>query len=255
MKNFNLDLFRAITYHNLEHNSISPEKWEQAFAKSVNGFWIQGTKYLADVYDKKFIYSIKTRKIDPQIKIRIENRDFRSHPNFYHHGGLEPVEIDLDNIHTVNGRTSIPHLDDQKCPPIEIGKEVIKRYKSFEEASLNKFDCEDTRDVIIIHGLSRDSKNYLLRIMFFSHELNPIVKWDCNIFDGPRTKWKGYRGAVIGYDKNGPHIGRNPDIGRANTAMIRYYRKSEALQVIDTQVPMPKPPSFDLNRIMKIIDK
>lgn len=253
LANFNLELFRARAYHNLEHGSITAENWERAVAEAVNGEWVQGTKYLADVYDDTFIYSIKSRKVEPQAGPRIGTRDFITHPDFYHHGGLKPVEIDLSNIHTIAGRTSITDLDDQTCPPEDIGKRVLERYQSFEEASLKRFNRKKTKDVVIIHGLSHDSQNYLLRIMFFDHVLNPIVKWDCMMFDGPRTKWKGKRGTVIGYDKNGPHIGRNPDIGRANTAMIRFYRKSEALHLIDTQVPIPKPPEFDFDRIKKII--
>lgn len=253
LKNFNLDLFRARAYHNLEHSSITSENWEKAFAESVNGKWVKGTKYLADAYDNDYVYNIKSRKIDPQIKKRIDNRDFITHPNFYHFGGHKPVEVDLDNIHTVAGRVSISDFDDQTCPPIEIGKKTLERYQTFEEASLERFECDETRDIVIIHGLSHDQRNYLLRIMFFNHILNPIKKWDACTFNGPRTKWKGKRGAIIGYDEHGPHIGRNPDIGRANTCMIRFYRKSEALHIIETQVPVPKPPKFDFNRIKNII--
>jgi hypothetical protein len=145
----------------------------------------------------------------------------------------------------VSGRCSIPGLDEQTSPIEDIGNVAIKRYHDFEKASHKKFDCNETLDVVILHGESKDKKNYLLRVMFFNHTLNNITSWQEMMFDGPRTKYKGHRSAIMGYDTNGPHIGRIANLGRQQTCMLRFYRKSEALHIIDTHIPMPKQEKFN----------
>ena len=247
INNFHLELFRVKTHFDLRHNSISSDNWEKAIADATSGNWVRGSADLADAFHKseKVIFSVKSRKIDPAIKKRISNRDFMSNPEYYHSGGKKFSELDLDNIHTVSGRCSIPGLDEQTSPPDGIGNVAIKRYHDFEKASHTKFDCNETLDIVILHGESKDEKNYLLRIMFFNHALNEIVSWQEMPFDGPRTKYKGHRAAIMGYDNNGPHIGRMSNLGRQQTCMLRFYRKTEALHIIDTSIPMPKQEQFD----------
>jgi len=253
--NFNLELFRAKTHFNLRHNNINSDNWEKAIAEATGGKWVKGSADLADAYHytERVIFSVKSRKIDPAIKIRISNRDFISDPEYYHLGGKKFSEGDLDNIHTVSGRCSIPGLDEQTSPVKDIGNIAINRYHNFEKASHKKFSCNETLDIVIIHGESKDKKNYLIRIMFFNHSLNDIISWEENKFDGPRTKYKGHRAAIMGYDTNGPHIGRIANLGRQQTCMLRFYRKSEALHVIDTSIPIPKQEKFDFKSELKYI--
>lgn len=257
INNFNLDLFRAKTHFYLRHNSISSDNWEKAIAESTGGKWVRGSADLADAYhaQEKVIFSVKSRKIDPAIKKRIDNRDFMSNPEFYHFGGTKFSEGDLDNIHTVSGRCSIPGLDEQSSPAKDIGTAAISRYNDFELASLQKFKCNETLDVVIIHGESKSRKDYLLRVMFFNHTLNPINIWHDQKFDGPRTRYKGHRAAVMGFDQHGPHIGRIANLGRQQTCMLRFYRKSEALHIIDTSIPMPLPETFSFADEWKMINK
>lgn len=246
INNFDLELFRAKTHFDLRHNSISSDNWEKAIADATSGKWVRGSADLADAFHKneKVIFSVKSRKIDPSIKKRIDSRDFISNPEYYHFGGKKFSEVDLDNIHTVSGRCSIPGLDEQTSPAKDIGNVAIKRYHDFEKASHIKFNCNETLDIVILHGESKDKKNYLLRIMFFNHTLNNITSWQEMNFDGPRTKYKGNRAAIMGYDTNGPHIGRIANLGRQQTCMLRFYRKTEALHIIDTSIPMPQQEKF-----------
>ena len=247
INNFDLELFRVKTHFDLRHNSISSDTWEKAIADATSGDWVRGSADLADTVHKpeKVIISVKTRKVDPAIKTRISSRDFVSNPDYYHFGGKKVSELDLDNIHTVSGRCSIPGLDEQTSPSDVIGNAAIKRYHDFEKASHTKFDCNETLDIVILHGESKDEKNYLLRIMFFNHALNNIMSWQEMTFDGPRTKYKGHRSAIMGYDNNGPHVGRMANLGRQQTCMLRFYRKTEALHIIDTSIPIPKQEKFD----------
>lgn len=255
IKNFNLELFRAKTHFDLRHNSISSDNWEKAIAEATGGKWVRGSADLADAFHKseKVIFSVKSRKIDPEIKKRISSRDFISNPEYYHFGGEKFSEGDLDNIHTVSGRCSIPGLDEQTSLPTDIGAVAIERYHNFEKASHKKFNCEETLDVVVLHGQSKDKTQYLLRIMFFNHKLNNIVSWQETKFDGPRTKYKGHRASIMGYDNNGPHIGRISNLGRQQTCMLRFYRKSEALHIIDTSIPLPKQEKFDYSTELKFL--
>jgi len=255
INNFDLELFRAKTHFDLRHNSISSDNWEKAIADATSGNWVRGSADLADAFHKieKVIFSVKSRKVDPSIKKRIDSRDFISNPEYYHFGGKKFSEGDLDNIHTVSGRCSIPGLDEQTSLAEDIGNIAIKRYHDFEKASHKKFDCNETLDVVILHGESKDKKHYLLRIMFFNHTLNNIMSWQEMKFDGPRTKYKGHRAAIMGYDINGPHIGRIANLGRQQTCMLRFYRKTEALHIIDTSIPMPKQEKFNFTEEYKLI--
>lgn len=255
--NFNLELFRARIHYNLRHNNINPENWEKAIAEAVSGTWVKGSKYLADGFHakEKVILTIKTRNINPSILTRKESRDFISHPEHFHYGGKEFNEGDLDNIHTVSGRCSIPGLNEQSSTPEEIGKASLNRYYTFENDSLKKFNCDNTLDIVVLHGKSRTEKNYLLRVMFFNHQLNNIDQWHDIIFNGPRTKYHGHRSMVLGRDNNGPHIGRISNLGRQQTCMLRFYRKSEALHIIETSVPIPHHEKFNFANEVLMMNK
>lgn len=255
INSFDIEKFRAFTHFNLRHNSLSSEAWEQIIAYATNSKWVKGSADLADcvnIQDKVCI-SVKSRKQDPDINKRIQNRDFISHPSNYHFGGKKFSECDLDNVHTVSGRCSIPKLDEKTSSAEEIGNACLERYASFEKASLKKFKCDDTLDIVIVHGENRTRDEYLIRILFFSHTLNPIVIWKDVYHDGPRTKYKGSRKMVLGNDANGPHIARISNVGRQQTCMLRFYRKSEALKVIETTIPIPKKEKFSIDEEKKLM--
>mgnify|MGYP003351739617 CR=1 FL=1 len=91
--------------------------------------------------------------------------------------------------------------------------------------------------------------------MFFDHTLNPISVWQDKKFDGLRTRYKGHRAAIMGFDQHGPHIGRIANLGRQQTCMLRFYRKSEALHIIDTKIPMPVSEKFSFADEWKMINK
>lgn len=246
INNFDIDLFRAKSHFDLRHNSLSSDNWEKTVALATASKWIKGSADLADAVNntEQVCISVKSRKIDPHIKSRIDSRDFVSSPEHFHFGGITFNEGDLDNLHTVSGRCSIPGLDEQTSTPNAIGNVAISRYTSFEKSSLTKFKCKETLDVVIVHGQSCDKKNYLLRVMFFDHTLNPIIKWEDKMH-GPKSKYKGYRSLIVGHDSKGPHIGRVSNLGRQQTCMLRFYRKSEAIKVLDLTIPIPKQEQFD----------
>jgi len=252
--NFNVDLFRVKAHFDLRHNSISSDNWEKTVALATGSRWIKGSADLADAVNatEQVCISVKSRKIDPHIKSRVDSRDFISSPEHFHFGGKNFNEGDLDNLHTVSGRCSIPGLDEQTSTPTDIGNVAIARYNSFEQASLDKFNCTDTVDVVIVHGESCNRKNYLLRVMFFDHTLNPIIAWQDKMH-GSKSKYKGYRSMIIGNDAHGPHIGRVSNLGRQQTCMLRFYRKSEAVKVLDLTIPMPVQEKFDFSQEKKFL--
>lgn len=253
--NFDVDLFRAKVHFDLRHNSITSDNWERAIAVATGSRWIKGSADLADAVNlaEEVCISVKSRKVDPHIKKRVDSRDFMSSPEHFHYTGKKFNEGDLDNLHTVSGRCSIPGLDEQTSPAQSIGAMAIARYHDFEQASLDKFDCKDTLDAVIVHGESHDRKNYLLRVMFFNHTLNTIINWEDKIFDGPRTKYKDHRAMIIGHDTHGPHIGRISNLGRQQTCMLRFYRKTEAIELLDLSIPMPVQEKFDYSTEKKYL--
>jgi len=253
--NFDVDLFRAKAHFDLRHNSISSDNWEKTVALATGSRWIKGSADLADAVNttEQVCISVKSRKVDPHIKTRVDSRDFISSPAHFHYGGKKFNEGDLDNLHTVSGRCSIPGLDEQTAPPQAIGTVAIDRYHTFEQASLKKFKCKETLDTVIVHGESCDKKSYLLRVMFFNHTLNNIVDWEDKIFDGPRTKYKDHRSMIIGHDALGPHIGRISNLGRQQTCMLRFYRKTEAISLLDLSIPMPVQEKFDFDKEKKLL--
>lgn len=252
--NFDIDLFRVKTYFDLRHGSISSDNWEKTVALATGSRWIKGSADLADAVNatEQVCISVKSIKVNPQIKTRIDSRDFISSPVHFHRGGKKSNEGDLDNLYTVSGRCSIPGLDEQTSTPTSIGNVAIARYHSFEQASLTKFKCTDTLDVVIVHGESYDQKNYLLRVMFFDHTLNPVVSWEDKMH-GSGSQYAGYRSMIIGNDKHGPHIGRISNLGRQQTCMLRFYRKSEAITVLDLTIPMPVQEKFDFTQEKKFL--
>ena len=253
--NFDIDLFRAKVHFDLRHSRLSSDNWEKIVADATHSKWVKGSVDLADVVnsDAKVSISVKTRKVKPTILVRKPSRDFISEPEAYHHGGIKFCEDDLDNMHTVSGRCSIPGLDEQNSSKEDIGAATMKRYHDFENASLKKFGCDDTLDIVIVHGKSCDKKRYLLRVMFFNHTLNDIVEWqDCK-FEGEKSKYKGHRSMILGNDANGPHIARIGNLGRQQTCMIRFYRKEEAIRVLDLSVPMPFQEEFSYDSEMELM--
>ena len=254
INNFDIDLFRTKAHFDLRHNSISSDNWEKTIALATNSKWIKGSADLADAVNQVegVCISVKSRKVDPQIKTRVTSRDFISSPRHFHFGGNVFNEGDLDNLHTVSGRCSIPGLDEHTSTPTAIGNVAIARYDSFEQASLTKFNCNETLDVVIVHGGSYDKKNYLLRVMFFNHTLNPIVSWEDKMH-GPKSKYTGYRAMIIGNDQFGPHIGRVSNLGRQQTCMLRFYRKSESIRVLDLSIPVPRQEKFNFAKEKKYL--
>ena len=256
IKSFDLKHFNAKVHYYLRHGGLSSEHWEKTVADSIpETKWVKGSTYLADAYNPEYktCISVKSRKSDPQIKKRIDNRDFFSNPEHFHFGGTKFSEFDLENLHTVSRRCSIPNLDEQVSSAEDIGKVAIQNYVDFEKQSFQKFKCDKTLDFIIVHGESRDHKRYLIRVMFFTHHLNPITRWEDVKFDGPRTKYKGHRAMIVGHDGKGPHIGRISNLGRQQTCMFRFYRRSEALGIIETSIPFPSTPKFSLEEEITLI--
>lgn len=251
---FDSQLFQARLHFNLRHNCLDSDSWEMLIADCTSSEWINGSAHLADAFnkDRRCCISVKTRFIEPHILKTKENRDFLTHPKNFHRGGKKVHELDLDNLHTVSRRCSIPNLDEHKSPAEAIGKAAIADYIAFEQASLAKFDCDSTLDVVVLHGISADEKRYLSRVMFFDHKLNDIESWH-DISSGGRSKYTGKRMMIVGNDAKGPHIGRNSNLGRHQTCMIRFYRLSEALKVLEFQIPMPKQEKFDLEKELKLM--
>lgn len=251
---FDIDLFRARLHYDLRLNRLSSDNWERAIAEATGSRWIKGSADLADAVSAKHrqCISVKSRMVSPQRKKRIESRDFISHPSYFHFGGKNYSEGDLDNLHTVSRRCSIPGLDEQTSPADQIGQVAIQDYQAFEQRSLDKFDCDDTMDVVIVHGESADGKRYLARVMFFDHILNPIAEWQ-DVYHGPRSKYANRRAMIIGQDSNGPHLARIGNLGRQQTCMLRFYRSSEAIETLDLSVPMPRQERFDFQQELAIM--
>lgn len=245
---FDPELFKARLHFDLRHNRLNSDNWEKAIAECTSSRWVKGSADLADAVNvaQKQCISVKTRKADPQRKKRIESRDFISHPEYFHFGGQKFSEGDLDNLHTVSRRCSIPGLNEEHSTPDEIGSAAIQNYLDFEQLSLTKFNCKDTIDVVIVHGESSSGKQYHARVMFFDHDLNDIVAWKEQRY-GPGSKYHPYRSMILGVDKHGPHLGRVSNLGRQQTCMLRFYRQSEALETLDFSVPMPIQEKFNLN--------
>lgn len=253
---FDPDLYRARLHFDLRHNRLNSDNWEKLIAECTGSRWVKGSKHLADAYNSSLrqCISVKTRKVDPQRKKRIESRDFFRNPDYFHFGGEEFHEGDLDNLHTVSRRCSIPGLDEQTSPAQDIGQAAISDYVAFENDSLNRFDCDNTMDVVIVHGESADGRNYLSRVMFFDHDLNDIVDWQ-DVHAGPNSKYHGRRMMILGYDHNGPHLGRIGNLGRQQTCMLRFYRKEEALEILEFAIPMPKQEKFDFKKELNLMAK
>lgn len=253
---FDPDLYQARLHFDLRHNRLNSDNWEKLVAECTGSRWVKGSKHLADAYSPTLrqCISVKTRKVDPQQKKRIESRDFFDHPGYFHFGGKEFHEGDLDNLHTVSRRCSIPGLDEQTSDARDIGLAAIADYNSFENDSLKRFDCDNTMDVVIVHGESADGKSYLSRVMFFDHDLNDIQSWE-DVHAGSKSKYNGKRMMIIGHDENGPHLGRIGNLGRQQTCMLRFYRKEEALEILEFRTPMPKQEKFDYDKEIKLMNK
>lgn len=251
---FNSDLYQARLHFDLRHNRLNSDNWEKLIAECTGSRWVKGSKHLADAYNSNLrqCISVKTRKMDPERRKRVKSRDFFDHPEYFHRGGEEFKEGDLDNLHTVSRRCSIPGLDEQTSPAQDIGLAAIADYNSFENDSLKRFNCDTTMDVVIVHGESADGKSYLSRVMFFNHYLNVIQSWE-DVPHGPGSKYSGKRAMIIGHDDNGPHLGRIGNLGRQQTCMLRFYRKEEALEILEFRTPMPKQEKFDLLTEQKIM--
>lgn len=251
---FDIDLFRARLHYDLRLNRLSSDNWEKAIAEATSSRWIKGSADLADAVNHKHrqCISVKSRMVAPHRKKRIESRDFITHPSHFHFGGKVYSEGDLDNLHTVSRRCSIPGLDEQISPAVDIGQVAIQDYLDFEQRSLDKFDCDDTMDVVVVHGESANGKNYLARVMFFDHVLNPIINWK-DVHHGPKSKYSGKRSMIVGEDENGPHLGRIGNLGRQQTCMIRFYRSTEAIETLDLSVPMPRQEKFNFQQELVIM--
>ena len=251
---FDSQLFQARLHFDLRHNRLNSENWEKLIAACTGSTWVKGSAHLADAVNKQMrrCISVKTRAVEPHIRKQVENRDFLTHPAHFHLGGEIVHELDLDNLHTVSRRCSIPELDEQGSPAEAIGKAAIADYIAFEQASLDKFGCDGTIDVVVLHGRSADNKRYLARVMFFDHKLNDIQSW-YDVTAGDRSKYSGKRMMIVGNDAKGPHLGRNSNLGRQQTCMFRFYRMSEAIKVLEFQIPMPKQEKFDLEKELKLM--
>ena len=251
-KLFDPKKFQVRIYDYLTHGDLNPTQIEHAIATSIDGEWCGNDDYAIDVAKPKnnLGVSVKSKKI-PLKKLK-QKYDFFSNSAAYHKGGKEKDEYDLDNVNTIISRVSFPEINDQADSLDTMGNYMLSNYKESEKESIEKYKCNTIIDSVVLHGISHDVKRYLMRAMFFKHDLNPIIKWEESIFGAGAKKGKvGKRSGILGYDANGPHFGRYSDISMYATCTYRFYRKTEALYSIDMIIPYPDAPLFDYDAALK----
>lgn len=245
MIKFDKEKFETFLYFNIRKKSLplAPEVWENIIAYATDSKWVGNADDAADVVNEesKTFMSIKTAKKSPKILKRDPSYDFTSKPERY----------DLDNLRIVGRRCGLPmDIDDQKDDPKKVGLAAWKNYKDSELESLKKYSCENTLDIMIVHSMKWNLKEYVVRISGFTHDIPNIEKlnWKANHF-GPNSKYKGSRSNVTGYLDDVPVVGRNGGRGgHEQNCFFRYYRATDTLWNIDITIPLPEEEPFDFEK-------
>jgi hypothetical protein len=221
---------------------LTPADWEHIVAYSTGSRWVGKARDLADcVHDaSKTIISVKAAVKEPHIRKRKDSRDFISHPDYY----------DIDNLRQVGRRCGLPKtIDDQTDDPRIVGLAAWENYKATEKESLEKYSCENSLDISIIHSVSSTGNEYLVRISGYDHDIQDVEQlvWKDNVF-GPGSKYVGNRANVVGYRGDIPVMSRNGGRGgHEQNCFFRYYKLDEALWSETISIPLPKQQPFDFD--------
>lgn len=236
--NFDIQKFRAYVHHIVRYGQINDsDSWERATEVATGGVWIFGDQCVADCFHEKYkiASSIKSTQLSPK-KVGRKGGfvDFIKTPSHFK---------ELNNLRIVINRCTLPETINQNSPK-DIGEYSLQNYKEREQESLVEYKCEEMIDIIIVHGESADKLNYFCKVLFFTHEIEPIVKWDIKKY-GRKSKHSGSIKEVIGYNSNGDiHFGRVSK-GYQETCTVRYYDIRKAIKTYAIGFKIPKKVEFN----------
>jgi hypothetical protein len=235
-------LFRALMHYNLRTcGTITPESFENIVAQSTGSEWVGKSRDLADCVNRTTgtIISIKTAVKKPSILKTKESRDFTT----------DPDKFDINNMRQVGRRCGLSDkINDQEDEPKAIGIAAWENFKANEQESLEKYQCSETLDISIIHGVSCNGLEYIARISFYNHHIQDVenLDWKANMF-GDQSKYKG-RANVTGYRDGVPVMGKNGARGgHEQNCFFRYYKLDEANWTVDIRCPIPERVPFTLD--------
>ena len=123
---FNIDQFRAdVWYYSELEGTIKPDTWEQIVAHSVNGTRIPGDHFMADVYNDKYAFNVKSLKEQSVSKTKKTTKQF------------------------VQSR--IPISNDRALSNEDIGTAIVECLDNKMNESLEYFNVSEMIDILILH--------------------------------------------------------------------------------------------------------
>jgi hypothetical protein len=159
-------LLKALIYHYTKIEGIIKwETWEKIIARSCDGEWISGDKYMADAIKSNYGFNIKSVK-KPFSKTKFEQY--------------------IDYI-----QCRVPIQNESSLTANQIGDEIIKTLITKKNESFDDLNIDTMIDVIIVHN--RFGDDYNIR-MFFDYQPDYSqynYTWidNCGYIDNDK-KWK-----------------------------------------------------------------
>ena len=158
---FDLEQFEAdVWYYSSLEGTIKSDTWEEIVAHCVNGKTIPGDHFMADVYNEKYCFNVKS--IKEQFRSKTGNR----------------------TIEFVQCRT--PISNDRDLSDNELSLKILETLDSKLNESLTTFNSEKMIDVIILH--KRYDNLYHATVYLLDHP-------NFNLYN---LTWKDGKGTIDG---------------------------------------------------------
>lgn len=232
-------------YHALKCNSLNGENWEAIICDAMGGTHIPGDVYLADGVLDNSVLNIKSLHMKPVVLKTKKGRDFISDPDRF----SRRPEI-------VQRRIGLIENNDQTDNPTDVMQETVENFKHFEKQSFDAFGCDNTLDVVILHGKDYTGNFYYVDVYLFDHEHPDINQLEVRSFEhSEKSKYSGVK-KVVAFDNNAnPVVARNSSkTGHQQNCYLIYKNLDKAHRRLAVKIPVPEPVSFDMQRIMKEIE-
>jgi hypothetical protein len=173
------ELLEAKIFHGLKSlclkgDTLPPRYLEIVACQVFNLKHTGDGNFFADGVSGTVQASVKTRKLDPDIKVKISSRDFQSHPDkFLGYAYNRKQGLIWEGLEFIQRRQAFP--DDLKMSPDLIGKLSIDGFRENIVESKNKFKTVEVYEILIIHGYARDQKNYIVSLYWQEYQ-EPDIK-------------------------------------------------------------------------------
>jgi hypothetical protein len=225
----------------LQHDVLDSRVLEIIICESFGFRHVGDSKYYADGVTSNQQLSVKTIKLNPEIKKRKDSKDFQSHADkFLGPKYIKKHEFWINGPEIVQRRQKLDFINDATVSAEKIGTTTLKGFAANIAESLAHFNVKETWEVIVVHGYDKVKKSYIVSLFWKEYEF----------LDNSKIEWVREKSAVSGYSMiNGMRTKIctriNGNSKNKSTCFIEYKNLIGYNNSANISVPIPQPWVFD----------